>query len=506
MKFEKKITEDHQVELIVEADVEQFNSSKGKAARVISKEAKIPGFRPGKAPYDVILRLYGEEYIEERAMDLLLNDLYPEVLKESEIKPYGPGKLDEILEKNPPKFKLTIPLQPEIELVDYKKLKFPYKLPKTGDTEVETVIKDLQTNYATAEEVERKSQDGDLVTVKVNAVLSKPDKDQDAQILKDTPHQVLLGENPEDEKFPYNGFSKNLVGLAKDETKEFTHKYAKDSTYDHLKGKEVQFSVQVESVKNLIKPEVDEEFAKMLGVEDVKILKETILAQLEHEKKHEYDNEYFNDLLDKMVEKSTIKYPPLALEDETEDVLKNFEQSLAGQNLDLDTYLKINTREKDDFLEKDIKPAAKKRLEHALIMDEISRTEKIELDKGELQQEYARSFMQMQSDPDFDKLQKQFTKQKLANVTVMQAASRLMNQKTLERIKAYANGEVDAEKKQEAEEKAKIPEKAVKKETAKQDKAPEEKTAKKKAEKSEKKEKSVDAEKAPEDTSEKPAE
>ena len=507
MKFEKKFTEDHQVELIVEADAEQFKKSKGKAARAISKESKIPGFRPGKAPYDVVVRIYGEEYIEERAIDLLLNDLYPEVIKESEIKPYGPGKLDEIMEKNPPKFKLTVPLQPEVELTDYKKIKFPYKLPKIGDNEVETVIKNLQTNYATAEEIERKSKNGDLVTAKINAVLTKPEKDEDAQILKDTPHQVLLGENVDEESFPFKGFMKNLVGLAKGETKEFTHKYPKDSNYEHLKGKEVQFTVQMENVKSLTKPEVDDEFAKILGVDDVKTLKETILAQLEHEKQHEYDNEYYNDLLDKMVEKSTVKYPPLALEDEIEDVLKNFEQNLAGQNLDLDTYLKINTRKREDFIEEDIKPAAKKRLEHALIMDEISRSEKIELDQNELQQEYARSFMQMQSTPDFEKMQKQYTKQKLANVTVMQAASRLMNQKTLERIKAYANGEMDVEKKKEAKEtevKTEKGKKAEKKAEVKKEKAAEEKPTKK-AKTTSKAEKEAKSEEPAEDTGEKSA-
>ena len=70
MKFEKKQLDNHQVEITVETDEEQFKKSKGKAAREISKESKIPGFRPGKAPYDVVQRIYGEDYIEERAVEL----------------------------------------------------------------------------------------------------------------------------------------------------------------------------------------------------------------------------------------------------------------------------------------------------------------------------------------------------------------------------------------------------------------------------------------------------
>ena len=451
MKFEKKQLDNHQIEITVETDEEQFNKSKGKAAREISKESKIPGFRPGKAPYDVVQRIYGEDYIEERAVELMINELYPQIIKEADIKPYGPGKLDDVLEKNPPKFQLTIPLEPTVELADYKTLKVPYKLPKTTEKEIEAVLKNLQTNYATAEEVDRPTESGDLVTAVINAELTKPDEGQDAQILKDTPHQAILGENTEEEQFPFKGFSDNLIGMSKGEEKEFTHKYPKESDFEHLRGKEVKFKVRLETVKKLVKPKLDDEFAKTLGLDDLKTVKESIQLQLETEKRNEYDNEYYDDLLDKLVKKSVVKYPPLALEDEINDVLSNFESNLAKQNLDLDTYLKINSREREDFVEKDIKPAAQKRLEHALVMDEVSRTEKIELDQAELQQEYARSFMQMQSGPDFQKLQKQFTTQKLANVTVMQAASRLMNQKTLEQLKAYANGEMEAKAKEAAE-------------------------------------------------------
>jgi trigger factor len=502
LKFEKKQLKDHQVELIIETDAEQFKKSKGKAARAISKESKIPGFRPGKAPYDVVVRIYGEEYIEERALDFIINEIYPQVLKEAELKPYGPGKLEEILEKDPPKFKLTIPLQPEVELTDFKAIKFPYKLPKTTEKDIEAVLKNLQTNYATAEEVEQKSEKGNLVTVKINAVLSKPDKDQDAQILKDTPHQVIIGENVEEEQFPFKGFSDKLAGLAKGESKEFSHKYPKESNYEHLRGKEANFTVTMESVKKLTKPAVDDDFAKTLGVDDLATLKESIQLQLENEKRNEYDNQYYDDLLEKIIAKSTVKYPPLALEDEIADVLKNFEQNIANQNLDLDTYLKINSREKEEFIENDIEPAAKRRLEHALVIEEVSRSEEIKLDQEDLQKEYQKSFMQMQAAPDYHKLQKQFTTKKLANAMVMQAANRLMNLRTLERLKAYANGEMDEEKKSE-----KKPEAEEKKETAKkvtkekaeskpakdaEKKTKEEKSTKKEADKESKVDKTAD--------------
>lgn len=442
MKFEIKELENHQVELITEIDQNQFDEYKSLAARNISKESKIPGFRPGKAPYDVIKRIYGEELIEERAVEELVNKIYPDLIKEAKIKPYGPGKLDGIICKNPPKYKFIVPLEPEVNLKDYKNIKQTYKLPKIYKKDVDLVISNLQTNYATAEEVTRESRDGDLIAVKINAILTKPNKDDKADVLHDTPHQVILGEHIEDEQFPYKGFMGQLSGLKKGALKEFNHMYPKDSPYESLKGKNVKFSIEVQSIKKLIKPDLNDEFAKIVGVDSFENLQQSVRDQLETSKRNEYENEYFNKLLDKLTKKAVIKYPPEMFEAEVADVLNNFEQNIAQQNLDFDTYLKINNRENDEFISNEIEPAAKKRLEQALILEEISRLEKIEVDQKELRSEYSKSFIQMQSSPNYKKLQKKLTTKKMSDALVMQAASRLMHQNTLNRLKQIANEEI----------------------------------------------------------------
>ncbi len=442
MKFEIKELKTHEVELITEIDQKQFDQYKILAARIISKESKIPGFRPGKAPYDVIKRTYGEELIEEHAVEELVNIIYPELIKEAKIKPYGPGKLDEIISKNPPKYKFIVPLEPEVDLKDYKNVKQVYKLPKVQKKDIDLVISDLQTNYATAEDVTRESKDGDLVAVKINAVLTKPDEDEKADILHDTPHQVILGEHIEDEQFPYKGFMNQLSGLKKGELKEFDHKYPKDSPYENLQGKDVSFSVEVQSIKELIKSELNDDFAKMVGVDSFDNLQQSIKDQLETSKRNEYENKYFDKLLAKLIKKAIIKYPPEMIEAEVADVLNNFEKNIAQQNLDFDTYLKINNREKEEFISKDIKPAAIKRLEQSLVLDELSKLEKIEIDQQELHSEFSKSFVQMQSAPNYKKLRKKMTTKKMSDALVMQAASRIMHQNTLDRLKQIANGEI----------------------------------------------------------------
>ena len=443
LKIDTKKLKDNRIEAIIEMDPEKYRDEKHIAAKKISKNSKIPGFRPGKAPYDVVERIYGEELIEEQALENAINKVYKELIETSDIHPYGPGKLDEIISKDPPKFRFLIPLQPMVDLGNYESIRHPYKEPKIKKDEINKVVEEIRLNYSTAEEVDRKCEAGDLVSLKINAELKKPEEGEDSKILNNTPHQVIIGEDDSEDGFPFPGFSKKIEGASFGDTVEFTYKYSKDSKFENLQNKEVAFSATIENVKKLIKPELDDEFAKRVGFETLGGLTESVEEQLKTARLNEYDNQYFDELLEKIIKKADIKYPPEMLEDEIADVLKNFEQDLAERNLDLETYLKLNKREREEFIEKEIKPTAKKRLEQALVIEEISRKEEIELDQAELQREYTRQFSQMRSASNFDQLRREFTTKKLSDALVMQSATRLMNRRTLERIKEIASGEAE---------------------------------------------------------------
>jgi len=109
LKLEKNLREDQQIQVTAELDDVIFEQFKQKAARKISQRAKIPGFRPGKAPYNVIQRTYGDETIEEQAKELLVDDIYPKVINEAEIKPFGPGTLDKVSAFTHPNSPLSFP-------------------------------------------------------------------------------------------------------------------------------------------------------------------------------------------------------------------------------------------------------------------------------------------------------------------------------------------------------------------------------------------------------------
>jgi trigger factor len=442
LNFTKEILEDQQARITVELESSLLEDFKTRAVRKISSKTKIAGFRPGKAPTDVVKRLYGDEAIEEEAIELLVNDIYPKLLKEADIHPAAPGRLEKTENKNPPKFVFLIPLEPETTLGDYHALRMDYVPVQATDKEVDDVIHQLQLNYSTAAPVDREACLGDLAEIKITANLTNPQKDEKAEVLKDSPYQVILGEeeNKED-KFPFAGFDDQVIGLKKNEEKRFIHDYPDSSPFEKLKGKKVEFIIIVQNIRELKKPELNDDFAKTLGnVKSLVDLKESIKKDISDSKVHDYDHKYFDELIDKIISISKIKYPPQVLEDETQRVLSNFEQNLTSQNLDLDTYLKMNQIEKEKFLAEDIKSAAKHQLEQYLVLEEIRKQEKIELEKEELQKEYSKTFSEIQQNTDIQKLRRQFTTKGLANRVLLQTASHLINKRVESRLKEIATG------------------------------------------------------------------
>jgi len=478
LKFEKKLLKDHQIQLTVHFDEKTFEQYKSKAAHSISMKSKVPGFRPGKAPLDVVKRVYGEDYLNEEALELLVNDKYPVLLDEAEVKPATAGKLEKVEKLDPPDLIFIVPLEPTIELGKYKEIQKKYELPKIEDKEVDEVVHNLQMNYATASEVEREAQEVDLVHFKLTVLISNPDEGDSGELLNDSPYQMVIGEKQKEE-FPYDGFDKELIGLKAGSKKELTHKYPKNSSFEKLQGKEVKLSIDVINVKELKLPEVTDEFAKSIsGLNNVEMLKTSIKNQLTYTKNSDYEEKYYNDLIDEIIKVSKLAYPPVLLDEEIDHVVHDFEHRLVHQNLDLDTFLKLNKMEKDDFIEKEIKPVAKRQLEHSLVLEQIAEEEKIELKQDDLEKVYRQTMYEYQTRDDFNKIKRELSPKKLSNSVLMQAASRLMNHQVLDRIKKYANGEPIDE---EADSKEKIDKKQVEPEMQENEKEKTKKPAKKPA-------------------------
>lgn len=442
LKIETQPRDDHQVNVIAEFDQGTLEKYKHIAARKISQRSKIPGFRPGKAPFEVIVRLYGDKALEEEAIENVVDELYPTVIDEAKIKPGASGSLEEIISTDPLKLSFIIPLEPTVDLGDYRSVREEYKLEPVTEKQVDDFINRMRKSYAIAEPVERAAKKGDLVSLTVDAALTQPAENEKSEVLKDSPLQVVIGEDDSVENdFPYPGFGDELKGLKAESEKTFKYSYPEDSVYDRLRGREVEFHVKVQNVKKLELPEVTDEFAQTLGnFENVAKLREAVKDQLTTQKKSEYDEDYMERVIDQLTSKATIKYPPQLLNDEIEHAVEHIKQDLAEQQLELDVYLKTLKKDKEKWLEEEIKPVAQKSLQRSLLLDEIAKVEKIEVGNEELNQEFNNLVFEMQQQQDFKKLQRKLTNEKLANAIAMQAATRILNKRVRDRIKDIATG------------------------------------------------------------------
>jgi len=445
LNIEKQYQDNHSVKLVVEVEPEKMNEYKKRAASKISQRGNISGFRPGKAPYHIVARMYGEAAITEQAIDLFIDSEYSNILKEADVNPGASGSLENIESVDPPKFLFSVPLAPEIDLGDYTSVRLPYEWKAPEQKDVDAALEDLRQMYASTETVERAIEPGDYVLLDVTSETSE---------LNRTGFATFVRKEERDTEWPYNGFANELIGLKAGESKTIKHSFPADWEVEELQGKDVEITAAIKTVRGVTLPEINDEFAKMTGAgETVDALMEAVKRDVESRSQNEYDDKYFVDLIEKVKEGATIKYHEHTLEHEGEHVLQDLSQRLAQQGMDLDTYFKMRNTTREEFIETDVNPVAKKRLERGLILDEIVRKEQIQIDDDALNAEYMNAInnLAMQG-VDFNKLGGGKKGQKeLSQAIAMDAASRVMTRKALDMLKSIATGNYKPLEEREAE-------------------------------------------------------
>jgi len=445
LKIDKTIEENHEARLVVEVDAEKMESFKRRAARKISERGKIAGFRPGKVPYHMVVLNYGEQAIIEQAVDYFVDSEYSNILKEADVNPGAAGSLESIDSLEPPKLTFRVPLAPEVDLGDIHSLRMPYEWSAPDQAEVDKAVEDLRQMYASTENVEREAEVGDYVLVDVKSEIEE---------LTRTGFAAFIREEERDTEWPYNGFAKELVGLKPGDTKTIQHTFPEDHELDALKSKEAEMEVTVKTVRAVTLPELDDEFAKTVGAgETLDALRETVAKDVESRSKSDYDDKYFVDLIEKIKEGATFKYHQHSLDHENEHVLEDLQQRLSQQNMDLDTYFKLRNTTREQFIEEEVKPVAQKRFERSLILDEIVRQEKLEVDNASLDAEFNQtlSALTMQG-MDLNKVKGgKKGQQQLAQAIAMESANRVLTRRALDTLKSIAIGEYKSPEEREAE-------------------------------------------------------
>jgi trigger factor len=443
LKIDTQFLDNHQVKLTVVVDPEPMEDARRRAARKIAQKIKIPGFRPGKAPYAVIERTVGQGAIIEDALDILIKDLYPKIIEESGVKPYGPGHLENITSLDPPTLEIIVPLKAEVKLGDYRNIRLPYNQKPIEEADINHAINDLRERQAVIEPVERPIQPEDQVSIRLSGKRLNISPGENPTLIEERSYPINV-KSPETEsqyEWPYPGFSPSLIGLSKGDEKTITHTFPEDSDYISLRGQEVEFHFFVEQVKERHLPALDDQFAQSIGeYETLEALRAEVRQNLEEQATEEYNNTYHEQVLNELQKGAEIKFSPPMLDDEITNMIRGLENRLSQQSMDLETYLKTRQMSIDD-LRKEITPRAEERLKRSLVIYEISRLENIKVPEGAIEQESMRTLNEMgrylKPDQARKTLSNEFIQGMVGSIT-----ADLIVKHTLDRMRTIAQGEL----------------------------------------------------------------
>ncbi len=388
MKIDQTTLDDHQMRFTVEVEPQALESARQKAARKIAQRVKIPGFRPGKAPFNVVEKQVGADAIKQEALDIVIDDLYPKVIEETGIKPYGPGTLEKVdEEKQPHVFEFRVPLSPEVKLGDYKAVRMKPEAKPVTEPDIDNVLNNLREQNAMLQPVDRAAQEGDIAYILLSAGRAMPDKDGKTELLPERRYPVVIEKEDVDTKneWPFPGFSRLLIGLKPGEEKSFPNTFGKDSEFEDLRGETAEFKLKVEEIKDRQMPELNDAFAQSLGeYKTLADLRTEVQRQLTENYEKQQQDEFENRIVEKIIADSEIKFPPQMLHHEIHHYIEDLEPDLAAQGLDLETWLKSRQMTHDQ-LEEEVSPRVEERLKKSLVIMEVSRAENVEVPENEVQ-------------------------------------------------------------------------------------------------------------------------
>ena len=365
----------HEIEIKLD---KEWKSALDATFKKKNKDAKIDGFRKGAAPKEIYLKKFGIESLYMDAVDACISIAYKKALEDSKLVPVIEPKVDVTgISDSNVIFKFTIITKPEVTIGEYKKLNVKKEKAKVTDEEIKHEIDHLREHLAD-------------VVVKENGVVAEGD----TAVIDFT--GIVDGkeiDGGKGENYPLEigshsfipGFEEGLVGLKAGEEKNLELKFPENYVED-LKGKDVTFKVKVNEVKTRVLPDINEDFFKDLGYDDVNTeeeLKTKIKEDIKHRKEHQIDDEFVDKLLEKASENMKVEINEEIIEDEVHRMIDQYARQLQMQGMNIDDYYKM-TGTKEEDLHKMMAPEAEKRVKYRYLIEEVAELENLKFTEEEI--------------------------------------------------------------------------------------------------------------------------
>ena len=363
----------------VEIETKQVDETFASVTKDYQRHAALPGFRPGKAPRDMVLRKY-EKDIEAEVKKKLIGDSYRKAIDEKKIDVIGYPDIEEIqfARGQALQFAATIETAPEIQLPEYKGLAIKREDKSVTDADVESAInllRDRQTNF---KKVERALQQGDIAVVNYTGTSDGKPLTELAPTAKGLTEQKNFWiEIKKDSFIP--GFADQLVGAKAGDKRTVNVDFLADFVTPQLAGKKGVYEVEVVEVKEKILPPLDDAFSKSFGAENLEKLREGVRKDLENELTHSQTKTIRAQIIRALLEKTTFDLPESSVAHETRNVVYD----LVRENTQRGVSRELIEKEKEGIYSA-AASTAKERVKVSFLLQKIAEKEDIKVAQEEI--------------------------------------------------------------------------------------------------------------------------
>ena len=372
------------VALTIEITKAEFEAAKDKAFKKTGKNITVPGFRKGKAPRKMIEKLYGEGVFFEEAFNIIYPDAMEMAVEKSGIKPVGRADVDlgDPAEEGGLTIIAKVPVEPEVELGEYKGIEVEKETVKVLQADVKAELNRMAQRNARTETVERKAKKNDTVDIDFEGFVDGvPFEGGKAEH-----HELTLGSGA---FIP--GFEDQLIGCKAGDEKDVVVTFPEEYHAKELAGKEATFKCKVHKVEETILPEIDDEFAKDVSdtCETLDDLKKEITERLKAERQEAADNAFEEKVLDAVIDGMKADIPAAMIDAQVDTIVQDFGYRLQMQGMGLEQYLKMTGTEMGAFRAM-FQGQAERQVKTRLALQKVVELEGITVSDKELEEEYAK--------------------------------------------------------------------------------------------------------------------
>ena len=368
--IEKGKKENNKIEIQVTVEHDQVQQEFNNIYHELSQKVKIPGFRTGRIPTNILEMNLGKEYINHQVAEKLIKETYLEAIDQTNLDPIDVPKIDlvQIDKQKPFIYKMNLEVKPDIEIPKLSDIVVEKKIPKVTEKEINEDLERIRESHGKLREVsDRESKMGDFLVIDYDTFVDDkpiPDGKKEKQMIQ-------LGD-----KIPKE-FNENLVGLKPEDEKEIKMKVPEEVNDKKVAGKEITYRIKLADIKEKELPPLDDEFAKSSGdYKNLEELKKHINKQLNERAKYQADSEFNENLMEKIAKKCDFVVPGILVDKQVENMMNNLKEDLKNRNMSIEDYYKM-IKADEAKVKKEYRPLAEKQIKKELVLDKIIQDDKI---------------------------------------------------------------------------------------------------------------------------------